>query len=363
MADIKKNILLLPGDGIGPEIIDQAKKVLDEIKSNNLFDFSLETGYIGGAAYDKFKDPFPSDTIENAKKADGILLGAVGGPEYDALPRDLRPEVGLLKIRKEFDFFANYRPALVFKELVGASSLKKHLVEELDILILRELTGDIYFGDPKGKKEINGSTAYYDTMIYSEAEISRIAHLGFQEALKRGKKLCSVDKANVLETSVLWRKVVNDISKEYPEVMLNHMYIDNATMQIIREPKQFDVILTGNMFGDILSDAASMLTGSIGMLPSASLNSERKGLYEPVHGSAPDIKNQDIANPLATILSLAMMFRFSFNQNSIAEKIEFAVTKTLDQGFRTKDISNEDKFSGTNEIGDRVRDNFKNLIR
>ena len=363
MADIKKNILLLPGDGIGPEIIDQAKKVLDEIKSNNLFDFSLETGYIGGAAYDKYKDPFPSETIENAKKADGILLGAVGGPEYDALPRDLRPEVGLLKIRKEFDFFANYRPAIVFKELVGASSLKKHLVEELDILILRELTGDIYFGDPKGKKEINGSTAYYDTMIYSEAEISRIAHLGFQEALKRGKKLCSVDKANVLETSVLWRKVVNDISKEYPEVMLNHMYIDNATMQIIREPKQFDVILTGNMFGDILSDAASMLTGSIGMLPSASLNSERKGLYEPVHGSAPDIKNQDIANPLATILSLAMMFRFSFNQNSIAEKIELAVTKTLDQGFRTKDISNEDKFYGTNEIGDRVRDNFKNLIR
>ena len=363
MADIKKNILLLPGDGIGPEIIDQAKKVLDEIKSNNLFDFSLETGYIGGAAYDKFKDPFPSDTIDNAKEADGILLGAVGGPEYDALPRDLRPEVGLLKIRKEFDFFANYRPAIVFKELVGASSLKKHLVEELDVLILRELTGDIYFGDPKGKKEINGSTAYYDTMIYSEAEISRIAHLGFQEALKRGKKLCSVDKANVLETSVLWRKVVNDISKEYPEVMLNHMYIDNATMQIIREPKQFDVILTGNMFGDILSDAASMLTGSIGMLPSASLNSERKGLYEPVHGSAPDIKNQDIANPLATILSLAMMFRFSFNQNSIAEKIELAVTKTLDQGFRTKDISNEDKFYGTNEIGDRVRDNFKNLIR
>ena len=363
MADIKKNILLLPGDGIGPEIIDQAKKVLDEIKSNNLFDFSLETGYIGGAAYDKYKDPFPSDTIENAKEADGILLGAVGGPEYDALPRDLRPEVGLLKIRKEFDFFANYRPAIVFKELVGASSLKKHLVEELDILILRELTGDIYFGDPKGKKEINGSTAYYDTMIYSEAEISRIAHLGFQEALKRGKKLCSVDKANVLETSVLWRKVVDDISKEYPEVMLNHMYIDNATMQIIREPKQFDVILTGNMFGDILSDAASMLTGSIGMLPSASLNSERKGLYEPVHGSAPDIKNQDIANPLATILSLAMMFRFSFNQNSIAEKIELAVTKTLDQGFRTKDISNEDKFYGTNEIGDRVRDNFKNLIR
>ena len=363
MADIKKNILLLPGDGIGPEIIDQAKKVLDEIKSNNLFDFSLETGYIGGAAYDKYKDPFPSDTIENAKKADGILLGAVGGPEYDTLPRDLRPEVGLLKIRKEFDFFANYRPAIVFKELVGASSLKKHLVEELDILILRELTGDIYFGDPKGKKEINGSTAHYDTMIYSEAEISRIAHLGFQEALKRGKKLCSVDKANVLETSVLWRKVVDDISKEYPEVMLNHMYIDNATMQIIREPKQFDVILTGNMFGDILSDAASMLTGSIGMLPSASLNSERKGLYEPVHGSAPDIKNQDIANPLATILSLAMMFRFSFNQNSLAEKIEFAVTKTLDQGFRTKDISNEDKFYGTNEIGDRVRDNFKNLIR
>ena len=363
MADIKKNILLLPGDGIGPEIIDQAKKVLDEIKSNNLFDFSLETGYIGGAAYDKYNDPFPSDTIENAKEADGILLGAVGGPEYDALPRDLRPEVGLLKIRKEFDFFANYRPAIVFKELVGASSLKKHLVEELDILILRELTGDIYFGDPKGKKEINGSTAYYDTMIYSEAEISRIAHLGFQEALKRGKKLCSVDKANVLETSVLWRKVVDDISKEYPEVMLNHMYIDNATMQIIREPKQFDVILTGNMFGDILSDAASMLTGSIGMLPSASLNSERKGLYEPVHGSAPDIKNQDIANPLATILSLAMMFRFSFNQNSIAEKIELAVTKTLDQGFRTKDISNEDKFYGTNEIGDRVRDNFKNLIR
>jgi len=363
MADIKKNILLLPGDGIGPEIIEQAKKVLDEIKSNNLFDFSLETGYIGGAAYDKFEDPFPYETIENAKKADGILLGAVGGPEYDALPRDVRPEVGLLKIRKEFDFFANYRPALVFKELVGASSLKKHLVEELDILILRELTGDIYFGEPKGIKSINGSTAHYDTMIYSEAEISRIAHLGFQEAMKRGKRLCSVDKANVLETSVLWRKVVNDISNEYPEVILNHMYIDNATMQIIREPKQFDVILTGNMFGDILSDAASMLTGSIGMLPSASLNLERKGLYEPVHGSAPDIKNQDIANPLATILSLAMMFRFSFNQNSIAEKIELAVTKTLDQGFRTKDISDEDKFFGTNAIGDQVRNNFKNLIR
>ena len=362
MADMK-NILLLPGDGIGPEIIDQARKVLDEIKSNNLFDFSLETGFIGGAAYDKYKNPFPPETIENAKKADGILLGAVGGPEYDNLPRNLRPEVGLLKIRKEFDFFANYRPALVFKELVEASSLKKHLVEDLDILILRELTGDIYFGEPKGKKVINGFTTHYDTMTYSEAEISRIAHLGFQEALKRGKKLCSVDKANVLETSVLWRKVVSEISKDYPKVMLEHMYIDNATMQIIREPKQFDVILTGNMFGDILSDAASMLTGSIGMLPSASLNLERKGLYEPVHGSAPDIKNQDIANPLATILSLAMMFRFSFNQNSIAEKIELAVTKTLDQGFRTKDISNEDKFYGTNEIGDRVRDNFKNLIR
>ena len=362
MADMK-NILLLPGDGIGPEIIDQARKVLDEIKSNNLFDFSLETGFIGGAAYDKYKNPFPPETIENAKKADGILLGAVGGPEYDNLPRNLRPEVGLLKIRKEFDFFANYRPALVFKELVEASSLKKHLVEDLDILILRELTGDIYFGEPKGKKVINGFTTHYDTMTYSEAEISRIAHLGFQEALKRGKKLCSVDKANVLETSVLWRKVVSDISKDYPKVMLEHMYIDNATMQIIREPKQFDVILTGNMFGDILSDAASMLTGSIGMLPSASLNLERKGLYEPVHGSAPDIKNQDIANPLATILSLAMMFRFSFNQNSIAEKIELAVTKTLDQGFRTKDISNEDKFSGTNEIGDLVRNNFKNLIR
>ena len=365
MADIKKNILLLPGDGIGPEIIDQAKKVLDEIKSNNLFDFSLETGYIGGAAYDKYKDPFPSDTIEYAKEADGILLGAVGGPEYDALPRDLRPEVGLLKIRKEFDFFANYRPAIVFKELVGASSLKKHLVEELDILILRELTGDIYFGDPKGKKEINGSTAYYDTMIYSEAEISRIAHLGFQEALKRGKKLCSVDKANVLESTELWREIIISTSKKFPDVQLSHMYVDNASMQLVRNPKQFDVIVTTNMFGDILSDCASMLTGSLGMLPSASIgydhSGNKKAMYEPVHGSAPDISGKGVANPLAMILSVGMMFKYSFSRDDISDLISKVVNSILEKGYRTKDINDQNcKEVSTGEMGDLVLKELKN---
>ena len=348
-------IAVLAGDGIGPEIIAQAVKALDVLRRDGL-KLELEEAAYGGAGYDAHGDPLPESTLKLARAADAVLCGAVGGPQYDALPRDKRPEQGILRIRKELQLFANLRPAMLFDELVSASSLKPELVKGLDILILRELTGDIYFGEPRGRRtNASGEREGYDTMHYSEPEIRRIADVGFNAAMKRGKKLCSVDKENVLETSRFWREVVKDVAKEYPQVELSHMYVDNAAMQLVRNPKQFDVIVTGNMFGDILSDEASMLTGSIGMLPSASLDANNKGLYEPSHGSAPDIAGKNIANPLATILSAAMMLRYTFNEEAAARRIEAAVRKVLSQGYRTADIyETEMRRVGTTEMGDAV---------
>ncbi len=348
-------IAVLAGDGIGPEIIAQAMKVLEVLRRDGL-KLELEEAPYGGAGYDAHGDPLPETTLKLARSADAVLCGAVGGPQYDALPRDKRPEQGILRIRKELQLFANLRPAMLFDELVSASSLKADLVKGLDILILRELTGDIYFGEPRGRRtNARGEREGYDTMHYSEPEIRRIADVGFQAAMKRGKKLCSVDKENVLETSRLWREVVKDVARKYPQVELSHMYVDNAAMQLVRNPKQFDVIVTGNMFGDILSDEASMLTGSIGMLPSASLDANNKGLYEPSHGSAPDIAGKNIANPLATILSAAMMLRYTFNQEDAARRIEATVKKVLSQGYRTADIyETEMRRVSTMEMGDAV---------
>jgi 3-isopropylmalate dehydrogenase len=348
-------IAVLAGDGIGPEIIAQAVKALDVLRRDGL-KLELEEAPYGGAGYDAQGDPLPESTLKLARAADAVLCGAVGGPQYDALPRDKRPEQGILRIRKELQLFANLRPAMLFDELVSASSLKPELVKGLDILILRELTGDIYFGEPRGRRtNASGEREGYDTMHYSEPEIRRIADVGFNAAMKRGKKLCSVDKENVLETSRFWREVVKDVAKKYPQVELSHMYVDNAAMQLVRNPKQFDVIVTGNMFGDILSDEASMLTGSIGMLPSASLDANNKGLYEPSHGSAPDIAGKNIANPLATILSTAMMLRYTFNEEAAARRIEAAVRKVLSQGYRTADIyKTEMRRVGTTEMGDAV---------
>jgi 3-isopropylmalate dehydrogenase len=337
-----------------------AAKVLEALRRDGL-KIEMEYAQIGGAGYDASGDPFPAATEKLALAADAVLLGAVGGYQYDTLPRPMRPEQGLLRIRKGLGLFANLRPALVYPELVNASSLKPELVSGLDIMILRELTGDIYFGQPRGMRQLpNGERQGFDTMHYSESEIRRVAHVGFQIAMKRaglngGGKLCSVDKANVLDTSLFWREIVTDVAKEYPTVALTHMYVDNAAMQLVRAPKQFDVILTGNMFGDILSDEASMLTGSIGMLPSASLDANNKGLYEPCHGSAPDIAGRNIANPLATILSAAMMMRYSFAHEDIAQRIEAAVRKTLQQGLRTADIAEAGMQKiGTDVMGDAV---------
>ncbi len=348
-------IAVLAGDGIGPEIIAQAMKALDVLKRDGL-QLELEEAPYGGAGYDAAGDPLPEATLKLARAADAVLCGAVGGPQYDALPREKRPEQGILRIRKELQLFANLRPAMLFDELASASSLKPELVIGLDILILRELTGDIYFGEPRGRRiNARGEQEGYDTMLYSEPEIRRIADVGFQAAMKRSRKLTSVDKENVLETSRFWREVVKDVAKKYPEVELSHMYVDNAAMQLVRKPKQFDVIVTGNMFGDILSDEASMLTGSIGMLPSASLDANNKGLYEPAHGSAPDIAGKNIANPLATILSAAMMLRYTFNQEEAARRIEAAVKKVLAQGYRTADIyETEMRRVSTTEMGDAV---------
>jgi 3-isopropylmalate dehydrogenase len=353
-------IAVLPGDGTGPEIVAQAAKVLGALRSDGL-KVELEYAHIGGAGYDASGDPYPAETEKLAMAADAVLLGAVGGYQYDTLPRPKRPEQGLLRIRKGMGLFANLRPALVYPELVNASSLKPELVSGLDIMILRELTGDIYFGQPRGIRTLdNGERQGYDTMLYSESEIRRVAHAGFRIAMKRAgesghAKLCSVDKANVLDTSMFWREIVTDVAKEYPGVELSHMYVDNAAMQLVRAPKQFDVILTGNIFGDILSDEASMLTGSIGMLPSASLDANNKGLYEPCHGSAPDIAGKDIANPLATILSVAMMMRYTFAREDIAQRIENAVRSTLKQGLRTADIAEAgERKTGTAAMGDAV---------
>jgi 3-isopropylmalate dehydrogenase len=348
-------IAVLAGDGIGPEIVAQAVKVLDVLKRDGL-KLELEHAPYGGAGYDAHGDPLPEPTLKLAREADAVLCGAVGGPQYDGLPRDKRPEQGILRIRKELGLFANLRPAMLFEELADASSLKPELVAGLDILILRELTGDIYFGEPRGRRtNAREEREGYDTMLYSEPEIRRIAEVGFQAAMKRGRRLCSVDKENVLETSRFWREVVNDVAKKYHEVALLHMYVDNAAMQLVRNPKQFDVIVTGNMFGDILSDEASMLTGSIGMLPSASLDANNKGLYEPIHGSAPDIAGKGVANPLATILSAAMMMRYTFAEEEAARRIEAAVKKVLAQGYRTPDIhAPETRRVGTAAMGDAV---------
>lgn len=352
-------IAVLPGDGIGPEIVAQAVKVLKALASDGM-KIELEQAHIGGAGYDAAGDPLPEATMKLALASDAVLLGAVGGWEYDKLPRPMRPEQGLLRIRKGMSVFANLRPALLYPELASASTLKPEVVSGLDIMIVRELTGDIYFGQPRGV-HINdkGEREGINTMRYSESEIRRIAKVGYEIAMKRSRKLCSVDKANVLETTELWREIVTDMNKDYPEVELSHMYVDNAAMQLVRAPKQFDVMITGNIFGDILSDEASMLTGSIGMLPSASLDANNKGLYEPSHGSAPDIAGKDIANPLATILSAAMMLRYTFGNEEGATRIENAVKKVLAQGYRTVDIYTEGtQKTSCSAMGDAVAKNL-----
>jgi 3-isopropylmalate dehydrogenase len=344
-------VAVLPGDGIGPEIIAQAKKVLAGLN----LPLEIEEAPVGGAGYDAAGDPLPAPTLSLAKQADAVLFGAVGDARYDALERAKRPEQAILRLRKELGLFANLRPAQVHPELAGASALKAEVVAGLDILIVRELTGDIYFGQPRGIREAAGVREGFDTMRYSEPEIRRIAKVAFEASRKRSKRVCSVDKANVLETSQLWREVVIQESRNYPDVELTHMYVDNCAMQLVRNPKQFDVIVTGNMFGDILSDEASMLTGSIGMLPSAALDERGKGLYEPIHGSAPDIAGKDVANPLATILSAAMMLRYSLAQPQSAVRIEKAVAKVLQSGLRTADIHTPGtRKAGTGEIGDAV---------
>jgi 3-isopropylmalate dehydrogenase len=348
-------IALLPGDGIGPEIVGEACNVLEALRRDGL-PIETETAPIGGAGYDAGGKPLPESTLALARAADAVLLGAVGGPRYDSLPRELRPEQGILGIRKAMGLFANLRPALLYPELAGSSTLKAEVVAGLDLMIVRELTGDVYFGQPRGRRRnAQGEAEGFDTMLYSEGEIRRIARIGFETARTRGRRLCSVDKANVLDTSILWREVVSSMAPEYPDVALSHMYVDNAAMQLVRNPKQFDVIVTGNLFGDILSDEASMLAGSIGMLPSASLDADRKGLYEPIHGSAPDIAGQGKANPLATILSLGMMFRYTFARPDVADRIEHAVRTVLAQGVRTGDIALPgEKVVGTQTMGAAV---------
>lgn len=349
-------VAVMAGDGVGQEITEQALRVLQALD----LDLQFKHVPVGGVAYAEHGHPLPADTIAAAKEAQAILFGAVGDWKYDQLPRHLRPEQAILGLRKELGLFANLRPAMLFEALAEASSLKPEVVAGLDILIVRELTGDIYFGEPAGIRTVEkgpfaGQKQGFDTMLYAEEEIRRIAHLAFQAAQKRQKKLCSVDKANVLETSQLWRDIVNEVSSDYADVSLSHMYVDNAAMQLVRAPKEFDVIVTGNLFGDILSDEAAMLTGSIGMLPSASLNDSQQGLYEPIHGSAPDIAGQNKANPLATILSAAMLLRYSLANESAAQQIEQAVQKVLAQGYRTADIQQEGcTLVGTREMGDAV---------
>ncbi len=345
-------LALLPGDGIGPEIVAQARKVLQRLGLK----LEMREAAVGGAGYDAAEDPLPPATLSLAKEADAILFGAVGGPRYDALPRAKRPEQALLRLRKELGLFANLRPVQVHPQLAAASALKAEVVAGLDILIVRELTGDIYFGEPRGIRATgdDGREAF-DTMRYSESEVRRIAAVAFDAARKRGRRVCSVDKANVLETSQLWREVMIEESKKYVDVELSHMYVDNCAMQLVRNPRQFDVIVTGNLFGDILSDEASMLTGSIGMLPSAALDAGGKGLYEPIHGSAPDLAGKGVANPLATILSAAMMLRYSLGQEKAADRIEAAVKKVLSEGLRTADIHTPGtRKVGTGEMGDAV---------
>jgi 3-isopropylmalate dehydrogenase len=352
---VSKNILVLPGDGIGPEIVAEAVKVLDKVNTDFQLGLSVDHALVGGAAYDAAGDPLPEETLGKARKADAILFGSIGGPKWDAIERDKRPERGLLRLRSSLGLFANLRPAILFPQLASASTLKPEVVSGLDILIVRELTGGIYFGQPRGIREENGERVGFNTDVYSESEIRRIARVAFELAMARDKRLLSVDKANVLEVTELWKEVVDSMSADYPDVEVSHMYVDNAAMQLVRAPKQFDVIVTGNLFGDILSDEAAMLTGSIGMLPSASLDENRKGLYEPCHGSAPDIAGQGVANPLATILSLAMLMRYSLGRGDVADAIEAAVERVLEQGLRTADIMADGCTRvGTEAMGDAV---------
>jgi 3-isopropylmalate dehydrogenase len=355
-------IAVLPGDGIGPEIVGEARKVLDVLRRDGLR-IEIDEAPIGGAAYDAAGHPLPDATLACARAADAVLLGAVGGPKWDTTdPNQPRPEQGLLGIRKALGLFANLRPALLYPELAAASTLKPDVVAGLDIVIIRELTGDIYFAEPRGRRTTaEGEREGFDTMRYAEGEIARIARVGFETARKRQRRLTSVDKANVLDTSMLWREVVTEVARDYPDVQLSHMYVDNAAMQLVRAPKSFDVIVTGNLFGDILSDEASMLAGSIGMLPSASLDARGKGLYEPIHGSAPDIAGQDRANPLATILSVAMMFRHTFARDDVAQRIEHAVRATLRKGLRTPDIAGDgERVVGTRDMGEAVAAALRN---
>lgn len=354
---MSKNVLILPGDGIGPEIIAQARRVLELVNLQDKLELKLNEALIGGAAIDNNNSPLPAATLEAAKAADAIVLGAVGGPKWDTNPDfQMRPEKGLLGLRSELNLFGNLRPAILYPQLAHASTLKPEVVSGLDILIVRELTGGIYFGKPRGIKTLdNGIREGYNTYVYNEDEIRRIGRVAFTAAQARNKKICSVDKANVLEVTVLWREIMESLAPEYPDVELSHMYVDNAAMQLVRAPKQFDVMVTGNMFGDILSDAAAMLTGSIGMLPSASLDEKNKGMYEPCHGSAPDIAGQGLANPLATILSVAMMLRYSLDSGKTANRIEVAVSQVLDNNLRTPDIWSEGMQQvTTTEMGDAV---------
>lgn len=348
-------IAVLPGDGIGPEIVAEAGKVLACLQQDFGLVAEIEQAAVGGAGYDAAGDPLPEATLALCREADAILFGAIGGPAYDGLERELRPEKGLLRLRSELGLFSNLRPAILYPQLAEASSLKRELVAGLDLMIVRELTGGIYFGQPRGIRELDsGEREGFNTLVYAEHEIERIARSAFEIALLRNRKLCSVDKANVLEVSELWREVVSAVAADYPEVELSHLYVDNASMQLVRAPKQFDVMVTSNMFGDILSDTAAMLTGSIGMLPSASLNADGKGMYEPIHGSAPDIAGKGLANPLATILSLAMLIRYSLGQGELAQRIEAAVGQVLDQGLRTADIAAAGEAVGTAVMGDAV---------
>lgn len=353
---MSKKILILPGDHIGPEIMAEAVRVLERVDSLYSLDLRLDHALLGGAALDATGVPLPPETLSSAREADAILLGAVGGPEWDKVEAAKRPEKGLLGLRSELELFGNLRPALLYPQLAAASSLKPELVAGLDILIVRELTGGIYFGEPRGIRTLeNGERQGYNTYVYRESEIRRIGHLAFSLARQRDKRVCSVDKSNVLEVTVLWREIMEEVARDYPDVELSHMYVDNAAMQLVRAPKQFDVLVTGNMFGDILSDAAAMLTGSIGMLPSASLDKDGRGMYEPCHGSAPDIAGQGIANPLATILSVAMMLRYTLDEPAAANAIETAVSSVLDQGLRTADIHAEgDTLVSTSEMGEAV---------
>ena len=347
------NVLLLPGDGVGPEVCNEANKIIKAVANRFNLDIFIDEDLIGGVSIDENKTPITDEVIAKAKSSDAIILGGVGGPKWDNLPSKDKPEKGLLRLRSDLKFFANLRPSICFSETSGASSLKKEIIEDLDLLIVRELTGGIYFGEPREKS----TKSAFNTMIYSKDEIKRISEVAFESAMKRNKKLCSVDKANVLEVSELWREVVDETSLKYPEVKLEHMLVDNAAMQLVKDPKQFDVIVSSNLFGDILSDIGSMLTGSIGMLPSASLDQDSKGLYEPVHGTAPDIAGKGVVNPIATILSVAMMFKYTFELKQVSAEIEFAVKQALSNGYATQDIAQSNsKILSTEEMGSLISD-------